>query len=329
MKKYTQNIIWLCLVVLSVTACTKETSDQFVSYTNNPLNDTVWNSNGTNFYNIAKIIIPEVVKDNITDSFNSLVNNTITIGDSLEVAILANACIHANGAPITTNAKIKIDITLLKSKGDFIKYASPTTNINNLLEAGVYLNVKLSRDGQDIKLASNSAIKIKVKDIVTSTNMVFFSGTSIRFNNDTIFSWIPSFDGKVELWKSNTNTLLGYEFTTNKLGWIGSSYFSDSLLPKTRLNVVLPSNYTNKNTALFVVFKNKKTVVNLLNDPVTKTFFTYNIPVGTEATLVSLTKINANYYLGSKAIKVSNGDVLNVLPEKKTLEQIISYLNSL
>lgn len=329
MKKYTQNIIWLCLVLLSVTACTKETSDQFVSYTNNPLNDTVWNSNGTNFYNIAKIIIPEVVKDNITDSFNSLVNNTITIGDSLEVAILANACIHANGAPITTNAKIKIDITLLKSKGDFIKYASPTTNINNLLEAGVYLNVKLSRDGQDIKLASNSAIKIKVKDIVTSTNMVFFSGTSIRFNNDTIFSWIPSFDGKVELWKSNTNTLLGYEFTTNKLGWIGSSYFSDSLLPKTRLNVVLPSNYTNKNTALFVVFKNKKTVVNLLNDPVTKTFFTYNIPVGTEATLVSLTKINANYYLGSKAIKVSNGDVLNVLPEKKTLEQIISYLNSL
>lgn len=329
MKKYTQNIIWLCLVVLSVTACTKATSDQFVSYTNNPLNDTVWSSNGTNFYNITKIIIPDVVKDNITDSFNSLVNNTITIGDSLEVVILAKTCTNANGAPITTNAKIKIDITLLKSKGDFIRYSSPTTNITNLLESGVYLNIKLSREGQDIKLAINSTIKIRVKDIITSTNMKFFSGTTIRFNNDTIFSWIPSFEGKVKLWKSNTNTLLGYEFTTNKLGWIGSSYFSDSLLPKTRLNIVLPSNYTNKNTTLFVVFKNKKTVVSLLNDPVTKTFFTYNIPVGTEATLVSLTKINANYYLGSKAIKVSNGDVLNILPEKKTLEQISSYLNSL
>ena len=330
MKNFTQNIIWFWVVVITITACTKETSDQFVSYSNNELNDTVWSSNGTNFSAITKVIIPDILKDNITDSFNSLVDNTLTFGDSLQVVILANACTNANGAPITTSAKIKMDITLLRKKGDFIKYASPTTNVTSLLEAGDYVNIKLSKDGQEIKMAPNNPIKIRVKDIATNSNMKFFSGTFIRFNQDTIFSWLPSFDGKVEIWRNNTITQpFGYEFTTNRLGWIGCSLFSDSLQPKTRLNVVLPSNYTNKNTAVFVVFKNKKTVVNLLNDAVTKTFFTYNMPVGTEATLVSLTKINANYYLGSKAITVNNGDVLNMLPEKKSLEQIIAYLNSL
>ncbi len=321
--------MWLWVVVVTITACTKETSDQFVSYNNNALNDTVWSSNGTNFSAITKVIIPDILKDNITDSFNSLVDNTLTFGDSLQVVILANACTNANGAAITTSAKIKMDITLLRKKGDFIKYASPTTNVTSLLDAGDYVNIKLSKDGQEIKMAPNNPIKIRVKDILTSSNMKFFSGSVIRFNQDTIFAWLPSFDGKVEFWRNSASTLLGYEFTTNKLGWIGCSFFSDSLQPKTRLNVVLPSNYTNKNTAVFVVFKNKKTVVSLLNDAVTKTFFTYNIPVGTEATLVSLTKINANYYLGSKAITVTNGDVLNMLPEKKTLEQIITYLNSL
>ena len=329
MKKFTQNIMWLWVVVVTITACTKETSDQFVSYNNNALNDTVWSSNGTNFSAITKIIIPYNINDNITDSFNSLVTSTLTFGDSLQVVIPANACTNANGAPITSSDKIKIDITLLRKKGDFIKFASPTTNLTSLLEAGNYLDIKLSKEGQDIKLATNNPIKIRVKDIVTNSNMKFFSGAFIRFNQDTIFSWLPSFDGKVEIWANSTSTPLGYEFTTNKLGWIGCSFFSDSLQPKTRLNVVLPSNYTNKNTAVFVVFKSKKTIVNLLDDAVTKTFFTYNIPVGTDATLISLTKINANYYLGSKAITVTNGDVLNMLPEKKTLEQIITYLNSL
>ena len=329
MKKFTQNIMWLWVVVVTITACTKETSDQFVSYNNNALNDTVWSSNGTNFSAITKIIIPYNINDNITDSFNSLVDNTLTFGDSVQVVIPANSCTNAIGNAITSSGKIQIDITLLRKKGDFIKFASPTTYLTSLLEAGDYLNIKLSKAGQDIKLATNNPIKIRVKDIVTSSNMKFFGGTFIKFNQDTIFSWLPSFDGKVEIWASSTSTPLGYEFTTNKLGWIGCSFFSDSIQPKTRLNVVLPSNYTNKNTAVFVVFKNKKTVVNLLNDAVTKTFFTYNIPVGIDATLISLTKINSNYYLGSKDIKVTNGDVLNILPEKKTLEQIIAYLNSL
>ncbi|MBC7722543.1 MAG: hypothetical protein H7068_11005 [Pedobacter sp.] len=320
--------------VIAITACQKESSEEFVVYPNNAMNDTVWASNGSNLSALNKIIIPQLIMPNISDSFNCLVDNNLIFGDSLQIIIPANTCINSNGGTITSGTKIKIDINLLRTKSDFIKYASPTTNVVALLEAGNFIDIKLSRDGQEVFLNPNSQAKIRIKDTAINNDMKFFAGSAIKYNADSLFSWSAAPNiGKVGIWKDNAGSssskILGYEFTTNKLRWIGSAYFTDSLQPKTRVNVTLPLNYTNKNTAVFAVFKSKKTVISLLNDAITKTFFALNIPINTEVTLVSLTKINNDYYLGSKVIKVTNSDPITVLPEKKTLAQIIEFLDKL
>lgn len=322
-------MVYLLIVLVTITSCTKAVSDEFVSYPNNAQNDTVWSNTGINFLDFSKLIILLQSPTTVIDSFNATIDNTLTFGDSLQTTFGAGSCITKNGAIITSTGKVKIEITLLRKKGDFLKYGVPTTSNLALLEPGNFLHISLSKDGEEVFLTPNSKVKIRIKDTAVNSNMKFFTGDYLKYNRDTIFSWSPSVDGKVEIWKNTNNMPRGYEFTTNKLRWVGCSFYADSLQPKTRLNVVLPSNYTNKNTAVFLVFKHKKIVVNLLNDALTKTFFTQNIPVGTEATLVSLTKINTTYYLGSKPIKATNGDVLQLLPEKKSLEQIIAYLNSL
>ena len=315
---------------VTITSCTKESSDEFVTYTNNPINDTVW-ANSNNNVPLYKIIIPQLITPTIVDSFNCLVDNTLTFGDSLQIFFSASTCTNSNGTTITSGGKIKIEINLLKQKSDFVKYALPTTNIFSLLEAGNFIDIKLSRDGQDIYLNPNNQIKVRIKDSAINNNMIFFAGSFIKYNMDTVFAWVPSIDGKVSIWKDNTvsSKNLGYEIATNKLRWIGNAYYTDSLQAKTRLNVTLPLNYTNKNTVVFAVFKNKKTVINLLGDATTKTFYTLNIPVNTEVTLVSLTKIENNFYLGSKAVKVINGYPFSLIPEKKTTGQIAEFLETL
>ncbi len=329
MTTIVKNIVYLLIVLVTITSCTKAVSDEFVMYPNNALNDTVWANTGINFSDFSKILISLPSPNTVVDSFNATIDNTLTFGDSLQTYFGAGSCVTKNGAIITSTGKVKMEITLLRKKGDFIKNGVPTTSNIALLETSNFLHIKLSKDGEEVFLNPNSKVKIRIKDTTANSNVNFFVGDYIKFNRDTIFSWVPSFDGKVEIWK-NTNAMpLGYEFITNKLRWVGCSFYADSLQPNTRLNVVLPSNYTNKNTAIFLVFKHKKIVINLLNDAFTKTFFTQNIPVTTEAILVSLTKINTTYYLGSKAIKVTNGDVLQLLPEKKSLEQVIAYLNGL
>ena len=319
------------LSIAAITSCTKESSDEFVTYTNNPINDTVWANSDNNNASLYKIIIPQLITPTVVDSFNCLVDNTLTFGDSLQVFFGASSCTNGNGTTITSGGKIKIEINLLKQKGDFIKYGLSTTNVFSLLEAGNLIDIKLSQDGQEIFLHPNSQIKVKIKDSIFNNNMKFFAGSFIKYNKDTVFAWLPSVDGKVSIWKDNTvaNKSLGYEIATNKLRWIGTAYYTDSLQAKTRLNVTLPLNYTNKNTAVFAVFKNKKTVINLLGDASTKTFYTLNIPVNTEVTLVSVTKIENNFYLGTKAVKVINGDAFSLLPEKKTTAQIAEFLEKL
>lgn len=337
MNKFTLNIVLVLFVAMCITSCQKEESDEFVAYHNNGINDTAWATNGINLLSLNKIIIPELIIAPITDSFNSLVDNNLIFGDSLQAFFSAGSCITANGTTISSGGKIKIEINLLKKRSDFIKYASPTTSGVSLLEAGNYIDIKLSQNGQEMFLNPNSQVRIRIKDTAINNNMNFFTGAAVKYNADSIFSWslAPNI-GRVGMWKdtavisgSTQPKSLGYEFTTNRLHWIGCAYFTDSLQAKTRTNVTLPLNYTNKNTVVFAVFKNKKTVISLLNDAATKTFFALNIPVNTQITLVSLTKINSDYYLGSKATNVTNSDPITVIPEKKSLPQIEDFLDSL
>ena len=329
-----RSIIVVLFAAIAITACQKESSDEFVMYPNNAMNDTVWASNGTFFSSLNKIITQDLMMPSIVDSFDYSVDNTLIFGDSLQTYFSASSCVNANGSNITKNGKIKIEINLLKKKSDFMKFALPTTSSVALLEASNYINIKLSQDGQEVFLNPNSQVKIRIRDTAINNDMKFFTGSSIKYNADSVFSWsfAPNI-GKVGFWKDNAGSssskILGYEFTTNKLRWIGAAYFTDSLQPKTRVNVTLPLNYTNKNTAVFAVFKSKKTVIGLLNDAATKTFFALNIPVNTELALVSLTKINNDYYLGSKVTKITNPDLITIMPEKKTLAQIIEFIDKL
>ena len=321
--------------IASFTACSKAVSEDFISYQNNPLNDTAWTNNGYNAAALNSIIFPEITRNTtVVDSFNCFTDSKLSFGDSIIVSFPANAFSTLNGAPITNgNSKVKAEITVLKKRGDFIKYGAPTTNIFSLLEAGNYCDVKLTRDGQEIMLSAGSQATIKIKDSTASTNMKLFSGNIVKYNKDTLLSWSPSTNGKINLWLDNSapysSKIFGYEFTTNSIRWFGAASYVDSSQAKTRLNVILPSNYTNKNTIVFTALKMQKTVISLLNDPTTKTFFSYNIPLNAEFTLVAISKINADYYLDYRVIKAANPNPVSLAPSKKTFSQVLSFLDNL
>ncbi len=333
MKQFFKYIIVSLAMLSAFSACNKAISDEFVSYPNNQLNDTVWANTGYNATALNKIIFPEITRSTgIVDSFNCLIESKLLFGDSIQIIFPANGCINANGSPITTNSsKIKAEITVLKKKGDFIKYANPTTNIFSLLQASSYCDIKLTKDGQEVNLAPNSQVKIKLKDSTASSDMRFFTGNAIKYFKDSLFAWSPSNDGKVDIWKDNSSAgkILGYEFTTSRIRWFGAAHYADSNVAKSKLNVILPPNFTNKNTIVFAVLKNSKTVISLLGDASSKTFFTYNIPVNTEFTLVSVSKINGDYYFENRVIKSVSANPVSLAPYKKTLPSILEIIDKL
>lgn len=330
-----------CSLLLFFTACNKELSDNFITYPNNPLNDTAWVKNLTNtssIHDLFDLLVPPF----LIDSFNVANGGEIKWGDSVEIKF-SPATLFLPGSTIIPIGNAKIEVTPLKRKGDFIRIFKPTTtNTGALLETGGGFFLKVSQNNNELKLVLDSTFELKFNDVDTppKMNMQIFYGKEgfpvPAKGIDTTFFWIRDFDtSRLETWSKVSNNPLvpsffGYKMKSKNLRWITADRYADSSQQRTKITAILSPNFTNKNTAVFAVFNNQKTVVNLKGDYPSRSFNTSNIPFGISMKLISLSKIGSQLYLGVKVI--STGTVVTsytIVPTEKSLKEIIDYLNSL
>lgn len=330
-----------CLGLLFITACRKEMSDNFNLYSGNPLNDTVWARSLSSFYAVHDLF------DNLTpafiiDSFDVNSGKSLKYGDSLEISFSAGSWVGSgtSGAP---QGNAKVEILPLKRKGDFIRTFRPTVTGNgSLLETGGGFFIRVSKDNNDLSLASNMTFKIRFNDVDTPprANMQVFYGKEgfpapVK-GIDTAFYWIRDFDTTyVNTWSKISNnpltpSYMGYELNSKNLRWVIAGRYIDSSQPKTKVTAILSPNFTNKNTAVFAVFNNQKTVVNLRSDYASRSFFANNIPLKSSVKLISLSKIGGDYYLGVKEVgSIAFVTSYTIVPGRISLKDLITYLNNL
>ena len=333
-----------CLSLLFFTACQKETSDNFTTYTGNPLNDTVWLRNVTATASVNELL-SSFSPNMIVDSFDiSKSDTTLNYGDSLSISFSAGSCIGSSangGTPGVPSGKIRLELLRLKSKGDYIKTFKATTSNGYLLESAGGFFIRVTKEGKELNLAQGASIKIRFSDTeVPKTNMQVFYGketlpipasgvidTSANWIRDVDTSWLKIFQKQ----SINSTTLIyGYELISKNLRWVAAERYIDSTQPKTKITAVLPPNFTNKNTAVFAVFANQKTIVYLGPDYPSRSFAANNIPVGSKIKLVSVSKIGDGFYLGSKDINdVGRVTFYPVSPAKTSLSDILSFINGL
>jgi hypothetical protein len=329
-----------CLAALFFTACNKELSDNFNTYANHPLNDTAWTGNITNTASVHELF-DLLAPGFILDSFNVTTGGSLHYGDSLEFAFKPGSCVVAGSATVPSGYA-RLDIFQLKRKGDFIKFFKPTvTEKGSLLETGGGLFIRVSKDGQELTLAPGKTVMVKFGDTaIAKTNMQGFYGKETMppppKGMDTSFYWMRDADiSPLPTWsKISSNpsvpSYYGYEMNAKNFRWIAAERYIDSTRPKVKITAILAPNYTNKNTAVFAVFADQKTVVNLRGDYASRSFFANNIPLKSAVKLVSLSNIAGQLYLGVKdisSVEVVTGH--KVLPEKKSLQDILIFLNNL
>jgi hypothetical protein len=338
-------LILVCLSALFFTACKKELSDNFTTYPNHPLNDTVWLRNLTNaaaINDLFDLLLPSGV---LIDSFNTAAGATLRFGDSVEISFAPGSCITPGSGGSTPggtpSGNSKLLVLPLKRKGDFIRFFTPTTTANgSILETGGGLFIRVMKEGQELVLAPGTTVKVKFNDVDSvKQNMQTFYGQESKpvppKGIDTAFSWVRDFDTSyLKTWfKPSNNPLVpsynGYEINSKNLRWITADRYIDSTQLKTKITAILSPNFTNKNTAVFAVFNNQKTVVNLKGDYPSRSFFA-NIPLKSNIKLVSLSKIGADFFLGIENVNsVSTVTSHTIKPEKKSLVDILKFINSL
>ena len=334
MKKYL--FITTVSVLFFFTACKKELSDNFTTYAGDPRNDTVWATNtpgNAPIHQLANQFLPDL----IIDSFDCTLGDTITLEDHVSVLIPAASFTENSGTIV--GGKVRLEFFRLKKKGDFIKFFKPTVSGGYLLESGGGFFIRVVRNGQELKLAPNASITVRFTDSEDpKPNMqVFHARETIPFLSggiDTLHTWTRHTDTSwIKTWQGQSttgNTLKGYELTTTQLRWTAANRFIDSTLPHTNIFAYLPQNFTNKNTVVYAVFENQKTVVNLRSEYGSRSFMAMRIPKGAKIRILSFSRLGTDLYLGIRLINdVGTNNVYKIEPQKKSLADIIAYINNL
>ncbi len=331
-----KNVFVILLTSILFTACSKENSDSFFPYPTIPANDTAWVQQVPVTAPVNKLMeslsLPSVV-----DSFNVQVGATIRASEFLQVTFPPNCFAFANGATYTGNAKV--EVIHLRRKGDMVRYSRPTTSFGRLLKSGGAFFVRATKDGQELILATNKQIKLKFTDPTPVNDMRVFYGIEgvqppFPAGTNPSFTWTPAQDSSristFQQFDSTLGIIRGYELLSQKLRWVNADYFTDTTQTiRTRLDVLLPLNFTNANTSVFAVFTADKTVVQLNPEISSRSFNTVNIPVGRSVTLISLSKIGDVLYMSTRSIVTANNHPESLIPEIKTKAQILQFLDNL
>lgn len=317
----------VCLIILLFASCKKDTNE-FVPNDGQQL-DSAWTNNVTASSQVLILSKQLEGSFNVHD-VNSVVTDTlVNAANAIQFMFPLNGLL-LNGVALTGG--LKIEYVLLQKKGDFIRYGVTTSASRYPLESGGALHIKLTSNGQPVTVAGNKKISIRYRDTEPKPGMSVFYGSPVTVTNSLLFNWSLATDNAVvKLWDStNINPLAkGYIIETFQSGWVSAGKSLETVQPRVEVKAVVPNLFSNANTAVYMVFKNNRTVVQLSGNAATRSFAFPNIPVNQEVTFVAISKVGGSYYLGIKEEKTSAATVAFIKPELSSLSGIISYLNSL
>lgn len=330
MKRSSVITLLIFTVVLAMSSCKKD-SDVFIpdpTLTQGP--DTTW-LNTLSDSTPARRLLASIAPAVYLDSFE--VNNspaTITSTDGLTCVFPPLCCVTPNGAPVT--GKVYVQMLLIRKRGDMIAADKPTISNGRLLVSGGEIFVKLIRNGDELRLAPGKTIVLKYNDPQPVPGMRLFYGDETNPNR---FNWIPA----DSLGLGTQNVTIGnnfYQLVSAQVRWINCDAFADTAgISRVQVMASLSPIYTNVNTVCYLVFNNKRSVLGMYGNAVTKKFQTGLVPVGEPVTLVAISKLGDQYFMGKQVFvtgqnnAVVNQQIINVAPLPTTLPDIKAYLGTL
>lgn len=340
--KISKYYLFAAISLILLASCNKEISNggNFTTYTGNELNDTSWSYSTTTSLALQRITDSTAVYKHI-DTLMGSNGKTIEFSDHFSLIIPPNAFINNTGALV--NGAITIRGMFLDDKSAFIRSVKSSLHNDNILESDLAFCIIATSDGQELSIAPgvNYTIRVGNKDNTVKQGMVIYKGEeSIVYTTqlliDPLFNWNNNTlqDFHQSLFKkpgnSGSKEIERYEITTNKLRWISLARPLNNIGSQGKLNIILPPNFTNKNTIAFITTDDYNSVIQLKPELSSRSFSANNIPLQKKIHIVTISLIGTQFYYSEQSVKgLNNIPVLSLKPQKKSLVSIIADLKKL
>lgn len=222
-----------------------------------------------------------------------------------------------------------INTKMLRTRGQIIMDGFPTVTNNQHLVSGGEVLVSIHKDSAELVVAQGQKFTVNIPANSTTGDLKLYN---LQGNFPLPPNWILNTDttnNKV----SRTGT--GLVITSNKLGWLNAAQMlANTTTPMVQLSPVLPRNYTNANTFVFVSF-NEQITVSLMNPVISGKYFqSLPIPAGTVVKVIVISKQVDDFYFDVQAATAIQGinsglQQVNMSPLKTNFSVIKQYLQTL
>lgn len=326
MKNINKTLNLLVAIAIFCLASCKKDTDEFVPYTESDFSDTTWTNTSISDTK-SKAIVNALSSPASTNNFGATNSLAVDISSSTQLILPANSYL-LNGNNYT--GIVSASLNSLLTKGDFVRNLISNTGTNPLQETVAAFNLNLKTVAKEtLEFKSQSKFNVNYADSnFPVVGYSYYFGTIANANQGgMIWNAADSSIGKLQNGPVTIqgNSKTAYIIESNKLGWLAINK-NLNIANTANCNVILPINFTNKNTAVFVVLKNKNVVLRLAADANSKSFIGTKLPQGEEATFVALSYLDNKFYLGYTITSISNNAQYNI---KTTTASIsLASLNS-
>ncbi len=301
--------------------------------------DTIWENESdlqapvvgvpTQLLNIEKLI-NELNKPIIKDSISAEQGGKIELPDDVSLEFPSSPCVSKSNQAL--KGKLEIEIQILRTRGELIAHDKPTISGGKLLISGGVVFLSAKQNGVEVKVGQNKTIKIRYKIRNTEGSMLLFEGKNL---NRLQFDWtlVSTSRDVVTTWADSSQEKKGFQLLLDRFGWINCDRFNDEPNLTNKFCVAMPDSFTNRNTSVYIAFKDILSVVKLEGAPVTKQFCipqSYKgIPIGKQVTVISISNINGHSYMDVQDATITASNNIRLQPKAFSLDDIKKKISNL
>lgn len=251
------------------------------------------------------------------------------------ILFLPNSFKKKDGSILSTGT-VQVMLQEMLTGPKMILGNAPTVSNGKLLISGGQFLVKAYQNGEELLI--NPAGKPQVSLPALSTQpMLTFIGSRMASDSlagDSTIVWSPVDSATTPVVVRQDSFGLSYNFHLDSFTYINCDYFYGSGQPLTDVQVVVPAQHVDSNTAVFMYFPTLNSVARMYHyTSSTHTFNlggSYAVPIGLAVKIVVVSTIGTqNYYEIINVPAVTSGLSVPSTPAPATLSDIQTAINSL
>ncbi|HMG14768.1 MAG TPA: hypothetical protein VK590_04950 [Saprospiraceae bacterium] len=309
--------IVLLLIVVFLQSCVKDSNSVVITYPGPSFDGNIKNV----YTNARDLIKPENIIINCSQE------NTINTNKGIRVNIPANSFINTAGVPISGD--VNISVYVLTKKSEWVSFSQFSNTSDQLIDWYKTLSVQASYNGVALKLIPGKILTIQLPEDNPSVNWKLFNGEYI--STRTFLTSVSPNGYNFKTWTDNQGvTVKGLEFPISSLNWIGIGTILPNP-PKSQIQINLPANYYEFNTAVIAVNPADNVIYYLNNINASSNTFRGYLHTLKNITLVVLSEQDNSSYYGSKDYyeELTPDTIIDKEPGQKSILEIEEYINAL